>query len=143
MLVAIDVIGLRYPLDRMEDSRRFSVTLATRRLDTVSVRRIELALKDAKQELSWRCRGWLVVLVNRWVAVGVPSVRDGLVVAYRSCSSHFRQPVIQLLHVDTIVEQPPCARQRGAAASYSVDANTNCDNSVCATTILPSAGIKN
>ena len=46
--VAIDVIGLGYPLDRMEDSRSpFSRRVAARRLDLVSVKRIQLALHAA------------------------------------------------------------------------------------------------
>ena len=78
--VAIDVIGLGYPSDPTGDSRLpftgGSVTLEARRLDLVSVERIESALKRAKKERSWRRRGWLIILANRCVAKNLSGARD-------------------------------------------------------------------
>lgn len=88
MPIATDVIGLGCPLDRREDPTLPSIvdaeTLASRRLDLVSVQRIKRRLRDAKQECSWRRRGWLLILASgprwgyprfetgvRWVAVAV------------------------------------------------------------------------
>ena len=78
--VAVDVIGLGYPPDLTGDSglpfTGGSVTLATRRLDLVSVRRIKSALKRAKLERSWCRRGWLVILASRYVAINSFGVRE-------------------------------------------------------------------
>ena len=74
--VAVDVVGLGYPRDCKEDSRSPSVTSAARWFDLDSVQRIQSALQDAKQERSWRRRGWLVILANRCDAMRYSRVRD-------------------------------------------------------------------
>ena len=100
MPVAIDVIGLGYPFDCTDDSRRTSVTLAARRLDVVSVRRIETALKGAKQERSWRRRGWLIILSDRRASLEKLEARgEGWVVDRGGCA-HIRS---------RCVERPQCA----------------------------------
>ena len=130
MPVAIDVIGLGYPLDPTEHLMRSftggSVTLAARRLDLVSVKRIELALKGAKKERSWRRRGWLVFLADRCVAMGVRDRRAAA--TCRGCPSRFHPAVTLMRHVNTGVEQPPCVRQKRAAC-FEAEAYPKSDNS--------------
>lgn len=69
MPIAVDTIGVGDPPNPLGYSRRpitdGSVALASRRLETVVVRRSALALRSEKQARSWRRRGWLVVVANR------------------------------------------------------------------------------
>lgn len=117
MPVAIDVVGLGYFSYSMGDSRYpldgDLVRLGAGRTNTVAVKRIELALRGAKQQRSWRRRGWLVVLANRRAAVGNLGVRGEQRAAHRSCCNG---PTISTSRfsrfVDPIVEHPPCAYQK-------------------------------
>ncbi|CAM9603471.1 unnamed protein product [Laminaria digitata] len=129
MPVAIDVIGLGYPLDRMEESRQPSMASVGRRLHLVSVRRIESALRGAQQERSWRRRGWLVILANRRAPVEKVGATGELWAVGRCGCSPVRSKSMQSRCVDTIAESPPCyARQREAATDL-VDSSTNNDSS--------------
>ena len=116
MPVAIDVIGLGPPLDGREDLTHPSVSVAARRLDLVSVRRIESALKRAQQGRSWRRRGWLVILANTQTSVEKITARDGerRAAVYSVCR------LVQSRGVDSVVEGSPCAHRRDAAG-YRID----------------------
>lgn len=112
MPIAIDVIGLGYPPDPTEDS----AMVATRRLDVVTVGRIESALHDAKQERSWRRRGWLVIVANRRTEM------EARVRAQHNRCANFwgcREPIKRVVvrtgcvcrYID--VEGSPCPHQTG------------------------------
>ena len=125
MPVAIDVISLGYPLHGTEDSRSPLDTLAARRLDLISVRRIESALKGAQQERSWRRRGWLVILVHRRASeekLGVSGERWE--VSRCGCIS-VPQALTQSRWADTVVDLPTHAHQDEAAFDR-VDISTYC-----------------
>lgn len=128
--VAVDVIGLGDLIDSMDDcGLPFSdgpVMLAARRLDLALVGRIELALRAATEERSWCRQGWMVILANRWTAMGVSGVREYLAAVCRHWFSPFRPALIQLRHVDTDVEQSPCGQEKGAASERG-DTKTNSD----------------
>ncbi|CAM9236912.1 unnamed protein product [Laminaria digitata] len=105
-----------------------AMAFAARPLDLGSVSRIKRALHDAKRERSWRRRGWLVILANRWVATMARRVLDERATGCCGGLSPCHRAVVQLWHVYTGVEQPPCAHQKGAAGCR-VDANTISDSS--------------
>ena len=122
--VAIDVVGLGYPLDGTEDSRRTSVTMAARRLDLDSVWRIQVALRGAQRERSWRRRCWLVMLASRRASGLKCGVRgERWAVDHNGCSPGRSRGVA------IIVERPPCTRQKDDAR-YRADTNTNSDSPV-------------
>ena len=115
--IAIDVIGLGQPLDRMDDSTtQLSDMLAARRLDLTSVGRIELALRRSQQERSWRRRGWLVILENRQASSEIVRGGGGQWAVDRSDCS----PVVpasrqsRRASTDIIDERPPHAHQQEA-----------------------------
>lgn len=129
---AVDVIGLGYPLDRVEDWRHpftgGSLPLAARRLDLATVRRIESALKNAKREKSWRRRGWLVVFAKRRIAeaenMEVLGEQQAVRCGVCSCPNISSSSTPPTLHAFDLVKHPPCSFPPEAAADR-VAANKN------------------
>lgn len=115
--VAVDVIGLGYPFDRTDylwrPFRGGSWTLTASQSDIFSGRCIELALRDAKQECSWRRRGWLVILANRWVVMEARAGAGCHRWAFcRGGSNPLTTAVVKSRDIYTDVEHPDCAHQK-------------------------------